>query len=53
MKTALAIALVLAGVLTFAAAQDEPMQVWLVALAPFALVVIALLLHISDGSKYN
>lgn len=51
MKTALVIALVLMGTLALAAVQDEPLQVWLLILAPFALVVVALVIHIVEGSK--
>jgi cobalamin synthase len=51
MKTALVIALVLLGMLALAALQDEPLQVWLLILAPFALVVLALVVHIVEYSK--
>ena len=45
--------LVLLAYLTLAAVQDEPIQVWLFILAPFALIAVALVLHITDLSKYN
>lgn len=53
MKTALVIILVLIGMLALAAVQDGPLQVWLLVLAPFALVVVALVIHIVEYSKSN
>jgi hypothetical protein len=52
-KTTALIGLVLLAYLTLAAVQDEPIQVWLFVLAPFALIAVALVLHITDLSKYN
>jgi hypothetical protein len=51
MKAVVTIGLVLLGYLALAAVQDGPLQVWLLAFAPFALMAIALVLHISDYSK--
>lgn len=42
--------LVLAGYVGIAAAQDEPIQVWLVVLAPLALIAIAAALGVRDAS---
>jgi hypothetical protein len=53
MNVTAAIRLVLVGYLTLAAVQDGPMQVWLLVLAPFALIAIALVLHIAEYSKHN
>ena len=53
MKTALVIILVMIGMLALAAVQDGPLQVWLLVLAPFALVVVALVIHIVEYSKSN
>ena len=47
------IGMVLLGYALLAAAQEGPMQVWLLVLAPLALVAVALLLDISDPSRYD
>jgi hypothetical protein len=49
----LAIVLIIAGYFGVAAAQDGPIQVWLLILAPFVLIAVALVLHITDLSKNN
>lgn len=53
MRPKVTIGLVLVGYLALAATQEGPLQVWLLALAPFALIATALVLHISDYSKYH
>jgi hypothetical protein len=45
MKTTLAIALILAGMLALAVVRGEPLQVWLLILAPFALAGAAVFLQ--------
>ena len=41
---------VLAGYVGVAGAQDEPIQIWLLVLAPLALIVAAIALRITDGT---
>jgi drug/metabolite transporter superfamily protein YnfA len=48
MKTNLAVASVVGAYLTFAALQEEPIQVWLVALAPLLLLAVGFVLHVGD-----
>jgi hypothetical protein len=45
MKTTLAIALLLVGMLALAVVREEPLQVWLMILAPFAFVGAAVFLE--------
>jgi len=42
---------VLAGYLGIAGAQDEPIQIWLLVLAPLALIAAAIALRITDGTQ--
>jgi len=42
---------VLAGYLGIAGMQDEPIQIWLLVLAPLALIATALALRIMDGTQ--
>ena len=42
---------VLAGYVGVAGAQDEPIQIWLLVLAPLALIVAAIALRITDGAR--
>jgi hypothetical protein len=42
---------VLGAYLGIAGLQDEPIQVWLVVLAPLALIVAAIALRITDGAR--
>lgn len=48
MKTQTAIGAILAGYITVAAAADGPMQFWLVALAPLAVLGVGFALHVLD-----
>lgn len=47
----LAVLAVLAGYVGLAAAQDEPIQVWLVVLSPLALIALAAALGVRDASR--
>jgi len=49
MKEKLLIASLLAGYVCLAAAQDGPLQVWLTALAPLALIAVAFVLEVLDS----
>ena len=51
MKATSLVALVLLGFGVLAAVQEGPLQVWLLILAPFALIAVALLLRSGDGAK--
>jgi hypothetical protein len=51
MKTTLAIALLLAGMLALAVVRDEPLQVWLLILAPFAFAGAAVFLEHRPRSR--
>lgn len=51
MNATTAVALVLLGLAIVAAMQEGPLQVWLVILAPVALLAVAFLLQIADGPK--
>ena len=51
MRTGVAVGLVLLGYAALATAQDGPLQVWLLILAPFALLAAALVLYIADRRK--
>ena len=53
MRTVAAVGFVLGAYAAFAAALDGPLQVWLLILAPFVLVVLALVIHIAEYSKSN
>lgn len=53
MRTVAAVGLVLGAYAALAAALDGPLQVWLLILAPLALVVMALVMHIAEDSKSN
>lgn len=48
MKTNIAVASVVGAYLTFAALQDGPIQVWLMALAPLLLLGVGFVLHVGD-----
>jgi hypothetical protein len=51
MKSTGAIVLLLLGFGAVAVVLEGPLQVWLLVLAPFALIAIASLLHFADRSK--
>jgi len=51
MNATTAVGLVLLGLAIVAAMQEGPLQVWLIILAPVALLAIAFLLHMADGPK--
>ena len=51
MKATRLVALVLLGFGVLAAMQEEPLQVWLLILAPFALIAVALLLQFVDQPR--
>ena len=48
MKTNIAVASIVAAYLAFAALQDGPIQVWLMALAPLLLLGVGFVLHVAD-----
>lgn len=48
MKTNIALALLIAGYLGFAALEEGPFQFWLVALAPLLLLGVGFVLHVGD-----
>jgi hypothetical protein len=53
MKTNIAVASIVAAYLAFAALQDGPIQVWLMALAPLLLLGVGFVLYVGDrpGSR--
>lgn len=51
MKATRLVALVLLGFGVLAALQEEPLQVWLLILAPFALIAVAVLFRVVDRAK--
>ena len=48
MKTNIAVASIVGAYLAFAALQDGPIQVWLMALAPLLLLGVGFVLHVAD-----
>ena len=53
MKTTAVVGLVILASAGLAAAFEEPLQVWLLILAPLALLVIGTLLHVADSSDQD
>ena len=51
MKSTRAIVLLLLGFGALAVVLDGPLQVWLLILAPFTLIALALVLHFADRPK--
>jgi hypothetical protein len=50
MKPKRTIGLLLAGYVILATVQDGPIQVWLIVLAPLALIAIAFVMQVADHS---
>lgn len=48
MKTSIALASIVGAYLIVAALQDDPIQVWLVGLAPLLLLGVGFVLHVGD-----